>query len=93
MADSEDLSDELSLAEDLDFESDGALMVGGDQALSSDDGDAAVFDDSDGSDAIVGSGDSGIGLANPSDSGLSLEGESSSAALELPEDRRHDFAR
>jgi hypothetical protein len=87
LVDSEDLSDELSLASNLDFESDDALMLGddGDLALSGG-SDQGVLDDSDGSDVAIGAGDSGIGLASPSDSGLSLEGESSSAALELPED-------
>ena len=87
LADSEDLSDELSLADNLDFESDDALMLGDDSDLALSGGsDQGVLDDSDGSDVAIGAGDSGIGLANPSDSGLSLEGESSSAALELPED-------
>ena len=80
-----DLSDELALADDLDFESDDALMLRDDELHLSAGSDDAVLGDSDGSDLAIGGGDSGIGLANPSDSGLSLEGESS-AALELPED-------
>jgi excisionase family DNA binding protein len=87
LADSEDLSDELGLAQELDFESDDALMLAGDAEGKLPAGsDQEILDDSDGSDLAIGAGDSGIGLANPSDSGLSLEGESSSAALELPED-------
>ncbi len=87
LADSEDLSDELGLAEELDFESDDALMLAGDAEGKLPAGsDQEILDDSDGGDLAIGAGDSGIGLANPSDSGLSLEGESSSAALELPED-------
>lgn len=80
-----DLSDELALADDLDFESDDALMLRDDEVHLSAGSDDAVLGDSDGSDLAIGGGDSGIGLANPSDSGLSLEAESS-AALELPED-------
>jgi hypothetical protein len=80
-----DLSDELALADDLDFESDDALMLRDDELHLSAGSDDAVLGDSDGNDLAIGGGDSGIGLANPSDSGLSLEGESS-AALELPED-------
>lgn len=81
-----DLSDELALADDLDFESDDALLLRDDADVQlSASSDEAVLGDSGGSDLAIGGGDSGIGLANPSDSGLSLEGESS-AALELPED-------
>ena len=81
-----DLSDELALADELDFESDDALMLrDNDEVHLSAGSDDAVLGDSDGSDLAIGGGDSGIGLANPSDSGLSLEAESS-AALELPED-------
>lgn len=87
LAESEDLSDELSLADDLEFESDEALALGIDSDLSESSGsDQDVLDDSDASAVAVDAGDSGIGLANPSDSGLSLEGGSSAAALELPED-------
>ncbi len=81
-----DLSDELALADELDFESDDAMMLRDDDEVHLSAGsDDAVLGDSDGSDLAIGGGDSGIGLANPSDSGLSLEAESS-AALELPED-------
>ncbi|MHB8969043.1 MAG: helix-turn-helix domain-containing protein [Pirellulaceae bacterium] len=92
LADSEDLSDELGLGEplglgeDLDFESDDALLLSDEDLKLSAGSNQEVLDDSGGSDLAIGAGDSGIGLASPSDSGLSLEGESSSAALELPED-------
>ena len=92
LADSEDLSDELGLGddlglgEDLDFESDDALLLSDDDLKLSAGSNQEILDDSGGSDLAIGAGDSGIGLASPSDSGLSLEGESSSAALELPED-------
>ncbi|MHB0955805.1 MAG: helix-turn-helix domain-containing protein [Pirellulaceae bacterium] len=87
LADSEDLSDELGLAQDLDFESDSGLMSGEDADVRlSAASDHEILDDADGGDLAIGAGDSGIGLANPADSGLSLESGSASAALELPED-------
>lgn len=89
LADSEDLSDELALSDDLDFESDDSLALGGDSdlALAADDDDVVLAESgSSEGELAIGSSDSGIGVANPSDSGLSLEVNSSSGALELPED-------
>ncbi len=87
LAESEDLSDELGLADDLDFESDEALVLDADSDLSlADDDDNLILEESGSSEdgaLEVGVEDSGIGLANPSDSGLSLEED---ASLELPED-------
>lgn len=88
LADSDESSEEPALPDDLDFESDVALALDDDNDLSlSADEDHAVLGESIGSEeseVALGSGDSGIGVASPSDSGLSLE--SSSEALELPED-------
>ncbi len=86
LADSEDLSDELALSDDLGFESDEALVLDEDSDLGLADEDHVILDDSGSSEdgaLEVGADDSGIGVANPSDSGLSLE---ENAALELPED-------
>ena len=85
LAEAEDLSDELQLSDELDFESDEALVLGEDGELALSDDDDLVLEDSEEGDLAIGASDSGIGLASPSDSGLSLEHESS-AALELPED-------
>lgn len=91
LADSEDMSDELALSDDLDFESDAALVLDedSDMALAPDsDDDDVILEESGSSEGelAIGSGDSGIGVKSPSDSGLSLEADSESGALELPED-------
>ncbi len=85
LADSEDLSDELALSDNLDFESDEALVLDEDSDLGLADDHLVLGDSGSSEDGAleVGSDDSGIGVANPSDSGLSLE---ENAALELPED-------
>lgn len=85
LADSEDLSDELLSPDELDFESDSALMLADDSHIPSSDEEVVLGDSKDEASAIAAE-DSGVGLASPSDSGLSLEEQASAEALELPED-------
>jgi excisionase family DNA binding protein len=89
LADSEDMSDELALSDDLDFESDAGLVLEEDSDLSlapDSDDDDVLADSGSSEDGALALGPSDSGVKSPSDSGISLEGESSSAELELPED-------
>ncbi len=90
LADSEDLSDELVLSDDLEFDSGAPLVLGEEDDLQlADSPEGGATPDSDG-DIVLSPLDSDSGEASASDSGLSLDTPpddlSASSALELPEE-------
>lgn len=90
LADSEDLSDELVLSDDLEFDSGAALVLGEEDDLQlADSPEGAATPDSDG-DVALSPLDSDSEDSAASDSGLSLDTPpddlSASSALELPEE-------